>query len=495
MQTTVCSNCSTPFDLDAVFCSSCGTSTAAGTTTTCPQCAKAIGRDARFCKYCAFDLSETAQPAPAPEPPPAASTFDAPPAHAVEGNGGAAVTPARKSSRFRRLTGQTAKAFIPLLVWMVIGVVTGLASYLMWVSLPAGINYGPGVVFGVAIFLFGEFAALPRAARWRKLYSFPVIVGLSVIGWYLALNFGEGSGWGFLSPLVKSIYSALPIPHFLMAGLVGGSCIVASELLCWRFPLPRWMYAVCLIAVAGMAGLLGMFFLGGFVGLLIIWQALVLAAHVVAYGMSRKWLVISTVVFVTLAAGISGMLALQERVEQERAQKETAQQEAANARAERDRALEEQRASLREKENAERRATEAQAAREAAEVRERAGQYINQVGRQLDFASGVYVSNGFRKTHEYKIDSLANGAEASFTLNLNTGWQYNLISACDRDCSDIDIYVYDGLGNQIASDSSRDDKPVVTVNVFRGGEFRVKVVMYKCGSSPCVYGIGAFGRG
>ncbi|MET0648842.1 MAG: hypothetical protein ABW208_19710, partial [Pyrinomonadaceae bacterium] len=87
------------------------------------------------------------------------------------------------------------------------------------------------------------------------------------------------------------------------------------------------------------------------------------------------------------------------------------------------------------------------------------------------------------------------GETSSFALSLNGGTEYRLVSACDNDCSDIDIVVYDENGNQVASDTSRDDKPVVSVTPRWTGQFRIKVTMYKCSNSPCAYGISVFGRG
>lgn len=201
-------------------------------------------------------------------------------------------------------------------------------------------------------------------------------------------------------------------------------------------------------------------------------------------------------ILVTLVVGVGALVTLRARVERERVEKERVEKE--------------KEALQREKADAEQRAAAEKAAREAAEAEqqkaeeearrlesERARQfYIAQVTRQLDVTGGSNAMMGFKKTHDYVIDALHNGGAHSFTLSLSSGWQYNLISACDRDCSDIDIYVYDLYGNQIASDADRDDLPVVTLNVYRSGQFRIKVVMYKCNSfpNPCVYGIGVFGK-
>lgn len=505
MQAT-CSNCSTTLDPDAVFCPSCGAAAYSSADVTCPSCAKTVSRTAKFCKYCAFALAPSPQPAtvaawpaaaavpraipatpyistpPAEPAPPAVS---APPAD-VEAGG-----PSKAAGRFPRL-GRESRPFIPILTWGAIGVVAGLVSYLTFILSGFGAECGPGIVLGVVLFLFGEFSGPRRFGRWRRLYTFPVIVGASVIGWHLALHIGGGGERTAFGIPVRSLPDVLQAPPFLIAGMVGGSCIVLSELLCWRFTQPRWLYAVCVIAVAGMAGMVGV---GGIVGLFVIWQGCVLAAHAVAFGADRRRLITSTVLFVALATSVSVAQALQARAERERAAREAAQKEAAEAQAQREQAERAQAQAQRDKEEAEKKAQEEKTAREKVENETRAAAYLIQVGRQLDTISGFYAGRGFSKTRDYEVGSLRSGETSTFPVTLNSGIEYRLLSACDNDCSDIDIVVYDESGNQVASDTGRNDKPVVTVIPRWTGRFRIKVTMYKCSNSPCAYGIGVFGKG
>lgn len=120
--------------------------------------------------------------------------------------------------------------------------------------------------------------------------------------------------------------------------------------------------------------------------------------------------------------------------------------------------------------------------------------YIAQVRRQLSIVKVAIEDNGFEKTHDYKIDKLRNKGTNSFTLTLRKGISYILVSACDKDCSDLDIKVYDENDNQVASDTKVDDLPVVRVTPKWTGQFRFKVTMYKCNNNICYYGIGVFGK-
>jgi hypothetical protein len=47
---------------------------------------------------------------------------------------------------------------------------------------------------------------------------------------------------------------------------------------------------------------------------------------------------------------------------------------------------------------------------------------------------------------------LANGGAKSSTLDLQKGMQYVIIGVCDKDCSDLDIKVYDENDRVIATD-------------------------------------------
>jgi len=120
--------------------------------------------------------------------------------------------------------------------------------------------------------------------------------------------------------------------------------------------------------------------------------------------------------------------------------------------------------------------------------------YVSQVRVQLNVIKATVEDDGYEKTHEYKIDSLDQSRTDSFNLTLNKGSDYLLVSACDKDCSDLDISVYDENGNQIASDTEVDDVPMVSVTPRWTGAFRIQVTMHKCNTSPCFYGIGIFGK-
>jgi hypothetical protein len=84
---------------------------------------------------------------------------------------------------------------------------------------------------------------------------------------------------------------------------------------------------------------------------------------------------------------------------------------------------------------------------------------------------------------------LEHGYSRVHNVTLRSGVEYTFVGACDRDCSDLDLQLYDQNGNLIDEDLLRDDVPVVSVTPKWTGPFRVKVIMAACSISPCGYTI------
>lgn len=125
----------------------------------------------------------------------------------------------------------------------------------------------------------------------------------------------------------------------------------------------------------------------------------------------------------------------------------------------------------------------------------RQDEWVRQVRRQLQNAGAqVFSGRGYELTHQIYTGSLDEGETETVTLSLDVGVEYQIMGACDNDCSDVDLTLYDGAGNQVDQDLQLDDYPIVSVTPRRGGNFRVVVSMADCSAEPCRYGIGVFGR-
>ena len=121
-------------------------------------------------------------------------------------------------------------------------------------------------------------------------------------------------------------------------------------------------------------------------------------------------------------------------------------------------------------------------------------EWTQQVRRYLQQYGSRFEAEGYTLTHRIYTGALNDDASERVQLDLDIGTEYQIIGACDNDCSDVDLTLYDGNGNVVDSDLLADDVPIVSVTVTRSGNFTVVVSMASCSAEPCRYGIGVFGR-
>jgi hypothetical protein len=121
-------------------------------------------------------------------------------------------------------------------------------------------------------------------------------------------------------------------------------------------------------------------------------------------------------------------------------------------------------------------------------------EWVAQVRRLLQQAGKTFEDRGYSMTHRIYTGSLNASRYEMVSLDLDIGTQYQIMGACDTDCSDLDFVLFDAAGNQIDQDVETDDVPIVSVTPRRSGTFRVKVVMAACSAEPCRYGVAVFGK-
>lgn len=123
-----------------------------------------------------------------------------------------------------------------------------------------------------------------------------------------------------------------------------------------------------------------------------------------------------------------------------------------------------------------------------------ADEYTSQVHTQLASVKIVSAFEGWEETHNDYYEALDQGDSESFELTLRRGTSYKIVSACDSDCNDIDLALYDENDNLISRDEGVDDFPVVDVTPRWSGRFTLKVKMYSCSSEPCHYAVSVLGQ-
>jgi hypothetical protein len=120
--------------------------------------------------------------------------------------------------------------------------------------------------------------------------------------------------------------------------------------------------------------------------------------------------------------------------------------------------------------------------------------WTQQVRTILQSVGSHFEEQGYTLTHRIYTGALNDGGSERVELDLDVGTEYQVMGACDTDCSDLDFTLYDGSGNVVDSDVLPDDAPLVTVTVTRAGAFVIEVTMANCSAEPCRYGIGVWGR-
>lgn len=116
------------------------------------------------------------------------------------------------------------------------------------------------------------------------------------------------------------------------------------------------------------------------------------------------------------------------------------------------------------------------------------------LNRELAAARAAYVPNGQRAVLSPRTDSLNEGGEDQYSVQLVAGKAYTLVGVCDGDCTDLDIALYDENNNLIDQDALTDDRPIVKVTPRRSARFRMEVSMASCSDEPCFYAVAVYGR-
>ncbi len=117
-------------------------------------------------------------------------------------------------------------------------------------------------------------------------------------------------------------------------------------------------------------------------------------------------------------------------------------------------------------------------------------QYTLQVKGYLDRLSDNAVKQGYKRVVAGPVyGSLNDDAKGSHDMTVVGGRDYVLFGACDNDCTDLDLLIYDGDGDLVRRDVATDDRPVLIFTPRNSGKYRIEVVMATCSDEPCRYGL------
>ena len=119
--------------------------------------------------------------------------------------------------------------------------------------------------------------------------------------------------------------------------------------------------------------------------------------------------------------------------------------------------------------------------------------YTQQMQGYMNNYAQNAINRGYQVVTPMVTGSLNQGSNTSHTVTLTGGRNYVIIGVCDRDCSDVDLRLYDPSGNNVATDIATDDHPTLQFTAGMSGNYRLQVEMATCSTNPCYYGVQLFG--
>jgi len=121
--------------------------------------------------------------------------------------------------------------------------------------------------------------------------------------------------------------------------------------------------------------------------------------------------------------------------------------------------------------------------------------YTAQVDTYLARLATNAVNQGYTRVAAGPVHgSLRDDETASHNMDVVGGNQYALMGACDNDCTDVDLKIFDQSGTMLMQDIAVDDTPVLLFTANGSGRYRVQVIMATCNRNPCFYGIQLMAR-
>ena len=123
------------------------------------------------------------------------------------------------------------------------------------------------------------------------------------------------------------------------------------------------------------------------------------------------------------------------------------------------------------------------------------GAYTTQVAGYLARLESNARGQGYTRVAAGPVyGHLNDDATTTHQMTVVGGNSYALFAACDIDCRDVDLKIFDTSGNLIMQDIAMDDTPVLTFTANGSGKYRVEVVMATCNRNPCYYGVQLMAR-
>lgn len=124
-------------------------------------------------------------------------------------------------------------------------------------------------------------------------------------------------------------------------------------------------------------------------------------------------------------------------------------------------------------------------------ARAQADRWGRAVGQNLAQAERRLHEAGYAES-ESRQGVLNTDESASFTVRLERGVSYVLAGVCDPDCLELQLALFAPNGYEIDAARSAGNAPILRIHPREPAAYRVQVVMSRCTTNPCRYGVGVF---
>jgi|688.fasta_scaffold240112_3 hypothetical protein len=106
------------------------------------------------------------------------------------------------------------------------------------------------------------------------------------------------------------------------------------------------------------------------------------------------------------------------------------------------------------------------------------------IGSQERWGDGMIAAAGLADI----IVPLQPGTDYRASIALQGGRPYRFVGACDYECRNIDLELWDANGVVVARDLMLNDTPVMDYTPAAGGAFTLRILMQTCTITPCYAG-------
>jgi hypothetical protein len=114
------------------------------------------------------------------------------------------------------------------------------------------------------------------------------------------------------------------------------------------------------------------------------------------------------------------------------------------------------------------------------------------LGQQIGSLAAAVL--GYPTAVETFSGMLSSERSETRVLRLDPNLEHLVLAACDADCPDVDLALYETSGDVVASDRDLDAFPALFIPAGHTGNHSLVVTMARCSIAPCRYDVAVYSR-